>query len=63
MFNLDIESASKTRSIMNDLGRALVKKKMLILGSSNIDMINNSDVYDTYKDLLSSEKEREEKLL
>ena len=36
---------------------------MLILGSKDIDTINNSDVYDTYKDLYLSQKEREEKLL
>ena len=34
-----------------------------MLGSKDIDTINNSDVYDTYKDLYLSEKEREEKLL
>ena len=46
-FNLDIESTSKTRSIVNNIGRALVKKKVLILGSMGIDAINNSDIYDT----------------
>ena len=39
------------------------KKKVLLLGSKDIDTINNSDIYDTYKDLYLSEKEREEKLL
>ena len=34
-----------------------------MLGSTDIEMINNSDIYDTYKDLYLSEKEREEKLL
>ena len=34
-----------------------------MLGSKNIDTINNSDIYDRYKDLYLSEKEREEKLL
>ena len=29
----------------------------------DIDTINNSDIYDTYKDLYLSEKEREENLL
>ena len=62
-FNLDTESTDKTRSIVNNVGRALVKKKVLMLGSKDIDTINNSDVYDTYKDLYLSEKEREEKLL
>ena len=32
-FNLDIESTHKTRSIVNNIGRALVKKKVLMLGS------------------------------
>ena len=62
-FNLDIESTDKTRSIVNNIGRALVKKKVLMLGSKDIDTINNSDIYDTYKDLYLSEKKREEKLL
>ena len=62
-FNLDIESTEKTRSIVNNVGRALVKKKVLILGSKDVDTISNSDIYDTYKDLYLSEKEREEKLL
>ena len=48
---------------MNNVGRALVKKKVLMLGSKEIDKINNSDIYDTYKDLYLSEKEREGKLL
>ena len=34
-----------------------------MLGSKSIDTINNSDIYDTYKDLYLSKKEREEKLL
>ena len=34
-----------------------------MLGSKDIDTINNSDVYDKYKDLYLSEKEPEEKLL
>ena len=39
------------------------QKKELILGSTEIDTINNSDIYDTYKDLFLSKKEREERLL
>ena len=34
-----------------------------MLDSKDIDMINNSDIYDTYKDFYLSEKKREEKLL
>ena len=62
-FNLNIESTDKTRSIVNNVGRALVKKKVLMLGSKQIDTISNSDIYGTYKDLYLSEKEREERLL
>ena len=62
-FNIDIESTDKTRSIVNIVGRALMKKKVLMLGSNEIDTITNSDIYDTHKDLYLSEKEREEKLL
>ena len=36
---------------------------MLIFCSKDIGTINNSDVYDTYKDFYLSEQEREEKLL
>ena len=47
----------KTRSIVKNVGRALVKKKMII------DSINNADIYDTYKDLYLIKKVREEKIL
>ena len=62
-FNLDITSIDKTRSVVNNVGRALVKKEVLMLGPKEIDTINNSGIYGTYKDLYLSEKEREEKLL
>ena len=61
--NLDIESTGKVGSVVNNVSRAPVKKKVLMLGSTDIDTINNSDIYDTYKDLHLNEKEREEKLL
>ena len=48
---------------MNNVGRALVKKKELMLGSKEIEKINRSDIYDTYKDLCLSKKERKENLL
>ena len=63
MLSPDIESTDKTRSIVKNIDRALVKKKVLLIGSKEIDTINNSDIYDTYKNLYLSEKKREEKLL
>ena len=62
-FNLDIESTDKASSVMNNVGRALVKNKVLKLGSKDIDTIDNSDVYDRCKDLHLSKKERKERLL
>ena len=32
-FNLDIESTDKARNVVNNVGLALVKKKLLMLGS------------------------------
>ena len=36
-----MESTDKTRSVVSNIRRILVKKKMLNLGSKEIDMINN----------------------
>ena len=55
-FNLDIESTGKSRSVVNNVGGALVKKMVLFLGSKEIDTINKSDIYDTYKDLFLEKK-------
>ena len=62
-FNLDITSTGKARSVINNVSRVLVKKKVFMPGSNKIDTINNSNIYDMYKDLALSEKEREKKLL
>ena len=63
MFDLEIESTDKTHSVVNNVGRALIEKKELILGSTEINMIKNSHIYDTYKDLYLTKIEREERLL
>ena len=62
-FNLDIESTDNTHSVVNNVGRSRVNKKVLMLGSKDTSTINYSYIYDTYKDLCLSEKQREEKLL
>ena len=58
-FNLQVTSTDKALSVVNNVGRALVKKKVLMLGSKDIDTINYSDIYNTYKDLYLSEEKRE----
>ena len=55
MFDLDIPSTDKTCSVVNNIGRTLVKK-VLRLGSKEIDVINNACIYDVYKDLYLSEE-------
>ena len=50
-FNLDITPTGKVRTVVSNVGRGQVKKKVLKLGSKDIDTINNSGIYDTYKDL------------
>ena len=48
IFNFDIKPTEKTHSIVENANRALVKKKVLMLGSKEIDTINNNaDLYDT----------------
>ena len=42
-FNLDFESTGKTCSIVHNVVRALLKKKLLILGSKEIYSINNTN--------------------
>ena len=58
-FNLDIESTDKAQSIVNNADRTLVKKKVLMCGLKEIDKINNSNVFDTYKDFYLSAKKGE----
>ena len=38
------------------VGRNLVAKKTLSLGSTEIELIENADIFDMYKDLLLDEK-------
>lgn len=51
-FNLDIESIHKARSIVKNVSRTLVKEKILIIGSTEIDTVNEADIYNTYGFLL-----------
>ena len=59
-FNLDLESLKdKARSIVTKIGRNLVGKKTLSLGSTEFKDIENADFFDTYKDLYLTKKQRE----
>ena len=60
MFSFDIDLTYKIGSIVNNVGRVLVKEKALMLWLKETDI--NSDIYDTYKDLYYSEEECKEKL-
>ena len=55
-FNLDNESKDKARSIVKNVGKALEIKMMPMVGLKDINTINNSDVYDTYRNLYLREK-------
>ena len=46
--NLDVESTSKTRSIVNNVDRTLTTKRMLMFGSKKIYTFKKSAIYDTY---------------
>lgn len=50
-FNFDIEYTDKTRSVAKNIGRTLLKKKVLMFGSKGIHTSNNTDIYDTHKEL------------
>ena len=59
-FNLDLESSKdKARSVVPNVGRNLVAKKTLSLGSTELEVIENADIFDTYKDLYLTKKQRE----
>ena len=63
-FDLELTLTDKACSVVKNVGKALVKKKKVLkLGSKEIDAINNACIYDAYKDLYLTEKEREERLL
>ena len=62
-FNLDNEAIEKAPTIVSNRDRALVKKKMLILGLKGIYTINNAYIYDILKKLYFSDENREKKLL
>ena len=49
--------------MVKNVSRALIVKKELLLGGTTIDLIGDSNEYDTYKDLYMTSNEREDALL
>ena len=59
-FNLDLESSKdKGKKRGAKCWRNLVAKKTLSLGSTELKVIENADIFDTYKDLYLTKKQRE----
>ena len=63
MLKLGIQSTKKQVISSKNVGRALVKKQVLITGQKETDTINDADIYVTCKDIYLSENKRGEKLL
>ena len=59
--NLDFESSkNKERSVgVNNISRGLVAKKTLYLGSTELEVTKNSDIFDVYRELYLTKKQRE----
>ena len=62
-FDLEIESKDKSPGIVNNIGRSIIAKKVLNLGSTELELINNSDIIDIYSDLYLSKKDRQDRIL
>ena len=62
-FDLELDSKDKTRSVVPNIGRAIVATKVLTLGSTDIQTILNADVVDTFRDLYLSKTDRRYRLL
>ena len=59
-FNLELASSKdKTRTVVPNIGRNIVAKKTLTIGSTELEVVENCDIFDTYKDLYLTEKQRE----
>ena len=57
-FNIELTSGDKNRTIVNNLGRAIVKKISIKLDGTELLCIDDADVYYCYKDLWLTDKER-----
>ena len=59
-FNIDLESSKeKARSVVPNVERNLVAKKTLSLGSTELKVIENANIFGTYKDLYLLKQQRE----
>ena len=62
-FELNIESKVKSASIVQNLGRNIIVKKILKLGSKVLEVLDNCDIFDSFRDLNLSKNERKNRLL
>ena len=59
-FDLELESKDKSLGIVNNIGRSIITKKVLNLGSTELELINNSDIIDIYRNLYLSKKDHQD---
>ena len=62
-FDLELETKDKSPGIVNNVGRSIIAKKVLNLGSKEVESINNSDIIDMYRDLYLSKKDCQDRIL
>ena len=58
-FNIDINSTDVNRTLVNNIGRAIVQKIEVKIGNDTVTILDSSDVFSTYADLWRSNKERQ----
>ena len=58
-FNIELEATDKNRTIVKNLGRAIVKKISIKLDGNEVSCIDDADIFYVYKDLWLPVKERE----
>ena len=62
-FNFEPISKDKSLGIVDDLGRCIVEKKRISIGSIDIQTLDSANVYDTYEDLYMDKHVKENALL
>ena len=58
-FSLDLESTDDNRTVVKNLGRAIVKKTTIKVSGNEVLSVDDSDVFYCYQDLWKTKQERE----